>query len=151
MQVQKTQRVPIKRNPKRPTARHIIVKMTNFILFFKDFIHFCFRQRKGREKERERNTNVRLLLPQPPPGTQPVTQACTLTRNQTINPVVHRLVLSPLSHKSQGKMPNFKYKERLLKATREKQEVTYKGAPIKQLISQQKHYTPEGNGKKYSK
>ena len=26
-QIQETQRVPIKRNPKRPTARHIIVKM----------------------------------------------------------------------------------------------------------------------------
>ena len=26
-QIQKTQRVPIKRSPKRPTARHIIIKM----------------------------------------------------------------------------------------------------------------------------
>ena len=29
-QIQETQRVPSKRNPKRPTARHIIIKMTNF-------------------------------------------------------------------------------------------------------------------------
>ena len=29
-QIQETQRVPIKKNPKRPTARHIIIKMTNF-------------------------------------------------------------------------------------------------------------------------
>ena len=29
-QIQETQRVPIKRNPKRPTARHIIVKMAKF-------------------------------------------------------------------------------------------------------------------------
>ena len=29
------------------------------------------------------------------------------------------------------KMPNFKDKERTLKAAREKQEVTYKGAPIR--------------------
>ena len=28
-QIQETQRVPIKRNPKRPTARHIIIKMAN--------------------------------------------------------------------------------------------------------------------------
>ena len=28
-QIQKTQRVPSKRNPKRPTARHIIIKMAN--------------------------------------------------------------------------------------------------------------------------
>ena len=29
-QIQETQRVPIKKNPKRPTARYIIIKMTNF-------------------------------------------------------------------------------------------------------------------------
>ena len=28
-EIQETQRVPSKRNPKRPTARHIIIKMTN--------------------------------------------------------------------------------------------------------------------------
>ena len=53
-QIQETQRVPSKRNPKRPTARHIIIKMAKF-----------------------------------------------------------------------------QDKERILKATREKQEVTYKGAPIR--------------------
>ena len=30
MQVQEAERVPIKRNPKRPTARHIIIKMAKF-------------------------------------------------------------------------------------------------------------------------
>ena len=29
-QIQETQRVPIKRNPKRPTSRHIIIKMIKF-------------------------------------------------------------------------------------------------------------------------
>ena len=29
-QIQESQRVPIKRNPKRPTARNIIIKMANF-------------------------------------------------------------------------------------------------------------------------
>ena len=29
-QVQEAQRVPIKMNPKRPTPRHIIIKMTKF-------------------------------------------------------------------------------------------------------------------------
>ena len=29
-QIQETQRVPIKRNPKRPTTRHIIINMANF-------------------------------------------------------------------------------------------------------------------------
>ena len=30
IQIQESQRVPNKRNPKRPTARHIIIKMANF-------------------------------------------------------------------------------------------------------------------------
>ena len=29
-QVQETERVPIKRNPKRPTSRHILIKMSKF-------------------------------------------------------------------------------------------------------------------------
>ena len=29
-QIQETQRVPSKRNPKRPTARHIMIKMEKF-------------------------------------------------------------------------------------------------------------------------
>ena len=29
-QIKETQRVPVKRNPKRPTSRHIIIKMANF-------------------------------------------------------------------------------------------------------------------------
>ena len=29
-QIQESQRVPSKRRPKRPTARHIIIKMANF-------------------------------------------------------------------------------------------------------------------------
>ena len=29
-QTQESQKVPIKRNPKRPTARHIIIKMANY-------------------------------------------------------------------------------------------------------------------------
>ena len=29
-QIQESQRVPIKKNPKRPTARHIIIKMAKF-------------------------------------------------------------------------------------------------------------------------
>ena len=29
-QIQETQRVPVKRNPKRPTSRHIIIKMAKF-------------------------------------------------------------------------------------------------------------------------
>ena len=50
------------------------------------------------------------------------------------------------------KMAKFQDKKRIFKEAREKQEVTYKGAPIgKQMTSQQKSYKPEGKGKKYSK
>ena len=48
------------------------------------------------------------------------------------------------------KMPKVKEKERILKAAREKEIVIYKGVPIR-LISQKKHYTQEGAGKKYLK
>ena len=72
-----------------------------FILFFKDFICLVLQKGEGREKERERNINVlplvHLLL-----GTWPATQACALTENQTGDPLVRRLALSPLSHTSQG-------------------------------------------------
>ena len=49
-------------------------------------------------------------------------------------------------------LPKIKVKERILKATREKETVTYKEVPIRiQLISQKKTYRQEGAGKKYSK
>ena len=49
----------------------------------------------------ERN-NHRLPLTPPNWGTWPITQACALTRNGTSDLSVHRPVLSPLSHASQG-------------------------------------------------
>ena len=49
-------------------------------------------------------------------------------------------------------LPKIKDKERILKAAREKDTVTYKGVPIdSQLISQKKSYRQEGAGKKCSK
>ena len=49
-------------------------------------------------------------------------------------------------------LPKMKDKERILKAAREKETVTYKGVPINQLISQKKPpCKQEGAGKKYSK
>ena len=51
------------------------------------------------------------------------------------------------------KMAKVKDKERILKAAREKQLVTYKGASIRpldyQLISQQKQFRPEVMGMKH--
>ena len=47
-------------------------------------------------------------------------------------------------------MMKIKDKDKILKATREKWQTTYKGTPIGyQLISQQKFYEPEGNGTIY--
>ena len=43
-----------------------------------------------------------------------------------------------------------KDKKRILKAAREMQVATYKGAPIR-LISQQKHFGPKGSRVKYSR
>ena len=37
-------------------------------------------------------------------GTWPATQACALTGNQTSDSLVHRPVLNPLSHTSQGRV-----------------------------------------------
>ena len=52
---------------------------------------------------RERNINVWLPLMCPPHGTQPATQACAPTRNQTSNPLAHRLAFNPLSYTSLGR------------------------------------------------
>ena len=59
------------------------------------------------EKERERNINVWLPLLCPQLRACRATQACALTGNQTCNPLVHRLVLNPLSHTSQGRTHSF--------------------------------------------
>ena len=51
------------------------------------------------------------------------------------------------------KLTKNKGKDKILKATGEKQQVTYKGTPIRccLLMSQQKLYKPEGNGMIYVK
>ena len=76
----------------------------SFFFFFKDFIYLLSRER-GRDGERERSTNVWLPLACPQLGTRPTTQAHAPTGNrtsdplnQTSDPLVSRLALSPLSH-----------------------------------------------------
>ena len=50
------------------------------------------------------------------------------------------------------KLSNIKYKENILKATREKQQIKHKGIPIRlTLIFQQKLCKPEGSGRIYLK
>ena len=63
---------------------------------------FIFRE-KGKKGETEgENINVWLPLECPLLGTWPTTQSCALTENGTGYPLVHRLVLSPLSHTNQA-------------------------------------------------
>ena len=50
------------------------------------------------------------------------------------------------------KLSKIKHKEQILRAARKKQQITYKGIPIRlQLISQQKLCKPEGCGRTYLK
>ena len=83
---------------------HKINILQSFVLklsFLKYFI-YLFLRGECREKEREGNINVWLPLTCPLLGTWPATQACAPTGNGTTHPLVHRLVLNPLSHNSQG-------------------------------------------------
>ena len=73
--------------------------------FFKRFYVLIFRQ-KGREGEREGEMCLSHIdwppYAHPQPGYWPATQAFALTGNQTGDLLVHRPVLNPLSHISQG-------------------------------------------------
>ena len=87
----------------------ILVKSINFFnswgFLKRDFIYLFLETGEGREKERERNISVWLPLMCPTTGDLAqwlATQECALTGNRTSDPLVHRLVLSPLSHTSQG-------------------------------------------------
>ena len=60
--------------------------------------------KRGRETSMCKRYIDRLPLTCPQPGTRPATQACALTGNRTSDLSVHRLVLNPLSHTSQGDM-----------------------------------------------
>ena len=73
-----------------------------YLFIFKDFIYLFLEREAGREKDKERNINVWLPLARPALGTWPTTQACALTGNRTSDPLVCRLVLSPLSCTSRG-------------------------------------------------
>ena len=57
--------------------------------------------------------NVWLPLIYPLLGTWPTTQACALTGNRTSDPLLHKPVLNPLSHTSQGYIKVFRRKHML--------------------------------------
>ena len=70
-------------------------------LSFEDFIYLFLQRGEGRGKE-DRNINVWLPLVRPLLETWPETQACALTGNGTSDLLLPSLVLSPVSHTSQG-------------------------------------------------
>ena len=74
----------------------------HLFIYFKDFIYLFLDRGEGKEKERERNFNRWLPLARPLLGSWPATQACALTGNPTDEALFRSLVLSPLSHTSQG-------------------------------------------------
>ena len=76
--------------------------LSHFTFFKKKFTYLFLDRGEGREKESERNINMWLPLERLLLGTWPAAQECALTGNQTGDPLVCRLALSPLSHTSQG-------------------------------------------------
>ena len=82
--------------------------LSHFTFFKKKFTYLFLDRGEGREKESERNINMWLPLERLLLGTWPAAQECALTGNQTGDPLVCRLILSPLSHTSQG--PHFTLK-----------------------------------------
>ena len=78
-------------------------------IFFKRFYLFIFRER-GREREREgekhrckRETSIGCLSYAPQPGTDPATQACALTRNETRDFLLCGTMSHLLGHTAQSK------------------------------------------------
>ena len=71
------------------------------VTFKKRFVYLLLQREDERKKERESKCVVTSCSP--PLGTWPTTQAHALTGDQTSDPLVHRPVLNPLGHTSQGK------------------------------------------------
>ena len=72
------------------------------LFYFLKIFHLFLERGERRDKEKEKNISVWLPLTCPLLGTWPETQACALTGNRIGDPLLCRLVLSPLSHTSQG-------------------------------------------------
>ena len=62
--------------------------MFSHFIFLNDFIDLFLERGEGKEKERERNISVWLPFTWPPLGTWSTTQECSLTGNQTGDPLL---------------------------------------------------------------
>ena len=82
---------------------HIFLPLlqTHYILF-KKFSLFIFRERGKREKEKERNLKCVVASHGPPTGDLAHNPGMCPDWELNLQPLVHRLVLNPLSHTSQG-------------------------------------------------
>ena len=84
-----------------------ILRYTHAFFKKKDFIYLFLERGKKKEKEREEKhccegeTSAGCLLSTIWKGTEPATQACALTRNQTGDPSLYRMSPSQLSPTSQ--------------------------------------------------
>ena len=76
-------------------------------IFFLIFIYLFLEGKEGRETLMCERYIDQLPLTHSQVGTWPATQACAVAGNQTGNLLVHRLVLNPLSHTSQGTIFSF--------------------------------------------
>ena len=99
------------------------------VFFFKILFIYFLDRGEGREKERERNINVWLPLERPLMRTWLATQTYAPTGNWTGDPLVRRLVLSPLSHTSPGQTESFFWVS-LMKALSEPQHTKTKVHPV---------------------
>ena len=79
---------------------------SSFFFFLKILCIYFLERGEGKKKEKERNI-MWLPLKRPLLGTWPTTQACSLTGNQTSDPLVCRPKLYPLSYTSQGCLIEF--------------------------------------------
>ena len=84
-----------------PARAKCIIFIYQYRTFFLNFIYFQREWKGGREGERHQCVAASCPL-LGAGGAWPKAQACFLARNQTSDPLVRRLVLSPLSHTSQG-------------------------------------------------
>ena len=75
-------------------------------------ISFTYFRQRGREGDREGEKHQCVVASHTPPIgdlTWPTTQACALTGNRTSDSLVHRLVINPRSHTSQGNFLSFSF------------------------------------------
>ena len=84
----------------------VLFKLYIYFFLFKILLIYFRQSRREGEREGEKHQCV-VASHTPPLGTWPATQSCALTGNVTSDPLVHSLVLNPLSHMSQGQFIYF--------------------------------------------